>query len=94
MKRNTPIALNNVMDSVLNAEDIHKLRSERQVVEDVGRVGKSEEKIRLDSPVWYLLKIIFVYVLLLVDMFLNSSVNSDNYNNIAQNDFWPFLFLV
>lgn len=48
----------------------------------------------MDSPIWYLLKIAFIYVLLLLDIFLNSSINSDNYDFIAQNDFWPFLFIV
>ena len=48
----------------------------------------------MDSPVWYLLKIGFIYMLLLLDIVLNSSINSDNYDFIAQNDFWPFLFIV
>lgn len=61
--------------------------------------GKSEHEdpadiVHVDSPVWYVFKVIFVYILLLVDIFMNSSINSDDYGKLAQNDFWPILFLI
>ena len=64
-------------------------------------VGKSggdgdgaDGSIRVDPPVYYIGKVAFVYVLVLVDIFMNSSANSDDYGTLARNDFWPILFLV
>ncbi|GBG32142.1 Transmembrane protein 138 [Hondaea fermentalgiana] len=52
---------------------------------------------RMENPVWYLLKSVFIYLLVFLDVFLNSSVNSDNYEGLVDGrltNFWPFLFLI
>lgn len=52
---------------------------------------------KMENPVWYILKAVFIYILVFLDVFLNSSVNSDNYEGLVDGrltNFWPFLFLI
>lgn len=53
--------------------------------------------VKLDSPHWYLAKCIFVYLLVVADIFLNSAINSTTYNGLVDErmaHFWAFLGLV
>jgi len=69
-----------------------------------GRSGRDEimekakaKTVKMDNPLWFVLKAICVYALVFLDIFLNSSVNSDNYEGLVDGrltNFWPFLFLV
>jgi len=61
-----------------------------------GKLNEGGLSSKMDNPIWYVSKVCFVYVLVFVDIFLNSEVGSGSIDQMKGGirTFWPFLFLV